>query len=81
MPSLVAISGGFLLFNPDFAEASMSLFAGLALILYGVSELISSWKMKKAINEYEIHRTSEPAPAEEVVAEVKDVEYEKVDEQ
>jgi len=81
MPSLVAISGGFLLFNPDFAEASMSLFAGLALILYGVSELISSWKMKKAINEYEIHRTSEPAPAEEVAAEVKDVEYEKVDEQ
>ena len=34
MPVLVTFIGGFLLFNPDFAEASMSLFAGLALILW-----------------------------------------------
>lgn len=81
MPVIVTLAGGFLLFSPDFAESSISLIAGISLFAYGVSELIASWKMKKAINEYEIHRTSESAPAEDVAAEVKDVDYEKVDEQ
>ena len=52
MPSLVAISGGFLLFNP-FALNVMTIIAGSALLVYGVSELMSSWKMKKVIEEYE----------------------------
>ena len=28
--------------------------AGVALIIYGASELLSSWKMRKAIDEYEV---------------------------
>ena len=83
MPVLVTGAGIFLLFNPEWTKSSISLFAGIALIVYGVSELLSSWKMKKAIDEYEIKFPSEkPAPkAEENIHQVKDVEYEKVDEQ
>jgi hypothetical protein len=29
--------------------------AGVALIVYGASELLSSWKMKQAVDEYETH--------------------------
>lgn len=81
MPVLVIGAGAFLLFNPEFIKSSVSLVAGIALLIYGASELLSSWKMKKAIDEYEITRMPQDKPAEEPVAEVKDVDYEKVDEQ
>ena len=81
MPVLVIGAGAFLLFNPEFIKSSVSLVAGIALLIYGASELLSSWKMKKAIDEYEITRMPQDEPAEEPVAEVKDVDYEKVDEQ
>jgi hypothetical protein len=61
-------AGLFLLFTPEFAKASISWIAGISLLIYGLGEFLSSWKMKKAIDEYRIN-------------EVKDVEYEKVDEQ
>ncbi len=64
LPIIVTLIGGLILFNP-FAESVMTMIAGIALIVYGASELLSSWRMKKVIDEYEI----------------KDVEYEKVDEQ
>ena len=82
-PVLVIGSGAFLLFNPEFTKASISMVAGIALLIYGVSELLSSWKMKKAIDEYEIRYPDETQtkPEEEPVQEVKDVDYEKVDEQ
>lgn len=81
MPVLVIGAGAFLLFNPEFIKSSVSLVAGIALLIYGASELLSSWKMKKAIDDYEITRVPQDKPAEEPVAEVKDVDYEKVDEQ
>ena len=81
MPVLVIGAGAFLLFNPEFIKSSVSLVAGIALLIYGASELLSSWKMKKAMDEYEITRVPQDKPAEEPVAEVKDVDYEKVDEQ
>ena len=83
LPAVVTLVGGFLLFNP-FAESVMVMIAGAALIVYGASELFSSWKMKKAIDEYEIHMApgaEKPSEPENVLADVKDVEYEKVDEQ
>ena len=51
LPTAVTLIGGFLLFNP-FAESVMIIIAGSALILYGVSEFISSFRMKK-VREYE----------------------------
>jgi uncharacterized membrane protein HdeD (DUF308 family) len=64
MPLIVLAAGLFLLARPAFIGEALGLVAGIALIIYGVSELLSSWKMKKAIDES-----------------VKDVDYEKVDEQ
>lgn len=82
-PVLVIGSGAFLLFNPEFTKASISMVAGIALLIYGVSELLSSWKMKKAIDEYEISRKPQDQPSQQTQdsVPVKDVEYEKVDEQ
>lgn len=74
MPVLVTGAGIFLLFTPEFAKSSISLIAGISLLIYGVSELFSSWKMKKAIDEYEVQHPGG-------IDIVKDVEYEKVDEQ
>ena len=83
LPIIVTLIGGFLLFNP-FAESVMVMIAGAAIIVYGASELLSSWKMKKAIDEYEIHQApvqDQPVQQENPLADVKDVEFEKVDEQ
>lgn len=83
LPAIVTLVGGFILFNP-FAESVMVTIAGAAMIVYGASELLSSWKMKKAIDEYEIHQAPQAekqAEPENPLAGVKDVEYEKVDEQ
>ena len=81
LPGIVTLAGAFMLFNP-FAESAMSIIAGIALVIYGASELYSSWKMKKAIDEYEIRQApAKPAEAVDPLAGVKDVEYEKVDEQ
>lgn len=82
LPAIVTLVGGFILFNP-FAESVMVMITGAALVVYGASELLSSWKMKKAIDEYEIRQAPEKeTPVQEnPVTEVKDVDYEKVDEQ
>lgn len=54
LPVIVLMSGLFLLSNPSFLGSAVGVVAGVALIIYGASELISSWKMRKAIDEYEI---------------------------
>lgn len=69
MPVLVLLAGAFLLARPTFIGTAVGTVAGVALIVYGVSELLSSWKMKKAMD------------AENSMSDVKDVDYEKVDEQ
>lgn len=82
LPAIVTLVGGFILFNP-FAESVMVMITGAALVVYGASELLSSWRMKKAIDEYEIRQAPEKeTPVQEnPLTEVKDVDYEKVDEQ
>lgn len=82
LPAIVTLVGGFILFNP-FAESVMVMITGAALVVYGASELLSSWRMKKAIDEYEIRQAPEKeTPVQEnPMTEVKDVDYEKVDEQ
>lgn len=83
LPTVVTLVGGFILFNP-FAESVMVMIAGAALIVYGASEFLSSWRVKKAIDEYEIHQapvSEQPAANESGLDDVKDVDYEKVDEQ
>lgn len=82
LPAMVVLSGGVLLARPGFIGEAIGIFAGAALIVYGASELLSSWKMKKAIDEYEIHQEPKSEAKEgEPSVDIKDVDFEKVDEQ
>ena len=73
-----------LLANP-WENTVMSRLAGILLIYYGVTELLSTRRMVRAKEEYEIrfapkNEDAAPSPAPETdLAEVKDIEYEKVD--
>ena len=51
MPVLVTLAGGFLLARPAFIGEAIGVVAGISLIMYGVSEFLSSWKMRKAMDE------------------------------
>jgi len=84
LPFLVLAAGIFLMTKPSFLGEAIGVVAGAALIVYGVSELFSSWKMRKAIDEYEIRQTNTQGQAvqdDTTVTIVKDVDYEKVEEQ
>jgi uncharacterized membrane protein HdeD (DUF308 family) len=66
LPIVVTLIGGFILFNP-FAESVMTIIAGSALVLYGVSELLSSRRMKQV-------RDFEDSRVDEQEAQVKDAD-------
>ena len=77
--SVCAIVGGaFLLFNPLSIKV-MSVIAGLFMVLYGVSEIVSTYRIGKARSE----APSTPMNQIDVsgIGDAKEVEYEKVDEQ
>ena len=83
--SILAVIGGItLLFNP-FSERIMSVLAGIFLIFYGISELISMRRVSKAKVEYEIRYNRDNADDNDSVpqglGDVKDVDYHKVDDQ
>lgn len=81
---IFALIGGItLLFNP-FSERVMSLLAGILLIVYGVSDLISMFRVIKAKEAYEIkfrdgqeHSDNDDDDVPPSLAGVKDVEYHK----
>ena len=82
MPAVVLLLGMFLFVRPSFVGETIGVLAGVALIFYGVTELFSSWKMRKAMDEYEIkYPSQQPKDNVDDKVEVKDVDYEKVDEQ
>lgn len=82
MPVVVLACGALLLFKPKFVDDVLGYVVGASLMIYGVSELISSWKMRKSMEEAGIFRQTPPQqPEEEPADEVKDVDFEKVDEQ
>ena len=51
LPVLVLMAGFFLIARPAFLGEAIGVVAGVALILYGTSELFSSWKMRKYIDQ------------------------------
>ncbi len=59
MPVLVVIAGGFLVARPSFVGETIGIIAGASLIVYGVSELLSTWKMRKVIDEYDSNQVDE----------------------
>ena len=81
LPTLVVIAGVFLVARPSFVGEAIGVVAGAALIVYGTSELFSTWKMRKAIKEYDIKQAPKTSNTEaDVKIEAEDVEYQKVDE-
>lgn len=84
LPVLVVMAGVFLVARPSFVGEAIGVVAGAALIVYGASELLSTWKMRKAIDEYEIKQAPKD-PEQNVKVDVEidaeDVDYQKVDEQ
>ena len=72
--SICALVGGIVLvFNP-FTLKVMSVLAGIALIFYGVQELISAWKVPKAVKIVEVRKLDTSG-----IGEAKEVEYERED--
>ena len=82
---LAVVGGAFLLFNP-FTINVMSIIAGCLLIVYGVAELISAFRMQKAREEFEIRRSEMPSgpnvreTGSTSLADAKEVTYEKIEE-
>ena len=82
LPVLVTIAGLLIFFYPGFFGKSLGLIAGIALIVYGASDLISAFKMKGAKGSEEVASGSETqAETQSDPMEAQEVEYEKVDEQ
>jgi len=61
LPLLAIVGGVLLLFNP-FSIKVMCIIAGVCLTIYGVSELLSMFKVEKAKQEYEIRFPSANDP-------------------
>lgn len=91
VPFLLAVGTVLFGFAMLFSEGDrnylfVKLVSGLALLWYGITDLISGRKIDKAIDEYEIRRTKEApkqtSPEEFTVSDpdaVKEVEYRKED--
>lgn len=82
LPVMCAVGGALVVFHPFGLGEFITLVAGVALIVYGLSESVATWKMRKAMKEYEIRFPSSGGTRPEGISqerEVKDVDYEKVD--
>lgn len=83
---LAVVGGIVLIFNP-FSERVMSILAGVFLIYYGITDLISMRRVSKAKKEYEIHFTETRVDPDSTIDVdddfdgIKDVDYHKIDEQ
>ncbi|MCF0175895.1 MAG: hypothetical protein HUJ94_03585 [Bacteroidales bacterium] len=53
LPFIVILFSALLLFIHSFSSATLAMLAGIALMVYGTGELVLTFKMKKAKNEYE----------------------------
>lgn len=84
LPALCTVGGALVVFHPFGLGKFITLVAGIALLVYGVSDLISTWKMRKAMKEYEIRfnesYSASASGSGSPMDNVKDVDYEKVGE-
>ena len=81
--SILAVLGGALLVFSPFSMTVMRILAGLFLLFYGVSELISTFRMNKAKEAYEIRYASDISnprkEPETTVTDAKESEFRKID--
>ena len=74
MPAIVLAFGLLLLFKPKFVDDILGYIVGASLIVYGVSEILSTVKMTNTMK-------VEDENIRKVDENIKDVDFEKVDEQ
>ena len=84
LPIITTLGGILLVFKPFETAGFISYIAGGLLIVYSVSELLSAWRMKKAIKEYDIEINTATAQTESKdktskYENIQDADYEKVD--
>ena len=81
----LAVAGGIALLFQPWENTVMSRLAGIALVYYGVTELLSARRVVRAKKAYDIRFAEKPEPQEEPVrttdalSDAKDVDYEKVE--
>lgn len=82
-PLLVAAVGAMIFLSPKFLGQSLGLIAGVALVVYGLSVLISAFRVKAAMRSEDVKQTPEGKleSGTSVPSDAKEVDYEKVDEQ
>ena len=81
MPVLCTIGGAMVIFHPFGLGKFLTVVVGIALLLYGISELVSSWNMHRAMKEYEIKFNAPVGEMKKDASEnegIKDVDYEKI---
>ena len=78
LPVLCVIGGALLLIKPFSSLNALVLLAGIAVLVYGVSEFIATWKINRAMKAYETGRMRDDTMKSDMSG-VKDVDYEKVE--
>ena len=87
MPLMMVVCGALLLFRPAMIADLVGVVVGVAFIMYGATELVSYMMTRKAMQDWEMNtRPQQPRRSDsqrfgDFQDEVKDVDYEKVDEQ
>jgi hypothetical protein len=86
VPVVVAVIGAMIFFSPKFLGQSLGMIAGVALIIYGLSDLVSAFKVRSAMGQEDVPSAPEGKDGEigagpSVPSDAKEVDYEKVDEQ
>lgn len=87
LPVLCFFGGILMLVEPDFVKNAAVIVTGSIFLVYGISELVVSWQMNKAMKEYEIRFSGDGqddggSPNKSIRYEdVKDAEFEKVEEE
>ena len=83
MPGVVLVCGALLLFKPGFVGEIIGTLIGVSFIIYGISELVSSKKLKGFVrqDDQQSSNSVEDVISSTDVSDVEDVDYEKVDEQ
>lgn len=87
LPVLCFFGGILMLVEPDFVKNAAVIVTGSIFLVYGISELVVSWQMNKAMKEYEIRFSGDGqddggSPDKSIRYEdVKDAEFEKVEEE
>lgn len=87
LPVLCFFGGILMLVEPDFVKNAAVIVTGSIFLVYGISELVVSWQMNKAMKEYEIRFSGDGqddggSQGNSIRYEdVKDAEFEKVEEE